>query len=84
MGSEVCPYSFYVTVSQEIFMALRLEDKKALVKEVNAVAGDSVTAVAAEYRGLSVSQMTELRKEARNAGVYMRVIKNTLARRART
>ena len=63
-------------------MALRLEDKKALVKEVNAVAGDSVTAVAAEYRGLTVSQMTELRKEARNAGVYMRVVKNTLARRA--
>jgi len=63
-------------------MALRLEDKKALVKEVNAVAGDSVTAVVAEYRGLSVAEMTELRKEARNAGVYMRVVKNTLARRA--
>ena len=63
-------------------MALRLEDKKALVKEVNAVAGESVTAVAAEYRGLSVAEMTELRKEARNAGVYMRVVKNTLARRA--
>ena len=63
-------------------MALRLEDKKALVKEVNAVAGDSVTAVAAEYRGLSVAEMTLLRKEARNAGVYMRVVKNTLARRA--
>ena len=63
-------------------MALRLEDKKALVKEVNAVAGDSVTAVAAEYRGLTVAEMTELRKEARNAGVYMRVVKNTLARRA--
>ena len=63
-------------------MALRLEDKKALVKEVNAVAGDSVTAVAAEYRGLSVSEMTELRKTARNAGVYLRVVKNTLARRA--
>ena len=63
-------------------MALRLEDKKALVKEVNAVAGDSVTAVAAEYRGLSVGEMTELRKEARSAGVYMRVVKNTLARRA--
>ncbi|NOR37080.1 MAG: 50S ribosomal protein L10 [Woeseiaceae bacterium] len=63
-------------------MALRLEDKKQLVKEVNAVAGESVTAVAAEYRGLSVAEMTELRKEARNAGVYMRVVKNTLARRA--
>ena len=63
-------------------MALRLEDKKTLVKEVNAVAVDSVTAVAAEYRGLSVAEMTELRKEARNAGAYMRVVKNTLARRA--
>ena len=63
-------------------MALRLEDKKALVKEVNAVAGDSVTAVAAEYRGLSVAEMTELRKVARSSGVYMRVVKNTLARRA--
>ena len=63
-------------------MALRLADKKALVEEVNAVAGDSVTAVAAEYRGLSVSEMTELRKNARSAGVYMRVVKNTLAKRA--
>jgi len=63
-------------------MALRLEDKKLFVKEVNAVAGESVTAVAAEYRGLSVAEMTELRKEARGAGVYMRVVKNTLARRA--
>ena len=63
-------------------MALRLEDKKTLVKEVNAIAGDSVTAVAAEYRGLSVSDMTELRKSARSAGVYLRVVKNTLARRA--
>ena len=63
-------------------MALRLEDKKALVKEVNAVAGESLSAVAAEYRGLSVAEMTELRREAREAGVYMRVVKNTLARRA--
>jgi len=63
-------------------MALRLEDKKLFVKEINAVAGESVTAVAAEYRGLSVAEMTELRKEARGAGVYMRVVKNTLARRA--
>ena len=63
-------------------MALRLEDKKALVQEVNAVAGESLSAVAAEYRGLSVAEMTALRKEARAAGVYMRVVKNTLARRA--
>ncbi len=63
-------------------MALRLEDKKTFVKEINAVAGDSITAVAADYRGLSVAEMTELRREARNAGVYLRVVKNTLARRA--
>jgi large subunit ribosomal protein L10 len=81
-GVTVTKFICGLTVGQEIFMALRLEDKKALVKEVNAVAGDSVTAVVAEYRGLSVAEMTELRKEARNAGVYMRVVKNTLARRA--
>ena len=63
-------------------MALRLEDKKAVVQEVNAVAGESISAVAAEYRGLSVAEMTALRREARNAGVYLRVVKNTLARRA--
>ena len=63
-------------------MALRLEDKKALVQEVNAVAGESLSAVAAEYRGLWVAEMKALRKEARAAGVYMRVVKNTLARRA--
>ena len=63
-------------------MALRLEDKKNFVKEINAVAGESISAVAAEYRGLSVAEMTELRREARAAGVYMRVVKNTLARRA--
>jgi len=71
-----------VTVSQEKFMALRLEDKKRFVKEINAVAGDSITAVAAEYRGLSVADMTELRRSARSSGVYLRVVKNTLARRA--
>ena len=63
-------------------MALRLEDKKAFVKEVSAVAGESLSAVAAEYRGLTVAEMTELRSEARNAGVYLRVVKNTLARLA--
>ena len=73
--------AYIVTVSQEKFMALRLEDKKRFVKEVNAVAGDSITAVAAEYRGLSVAEMTDLRREARSAGVYLRVVKNTLARR---
>lgn len=63
-------------------MPLRLEDKKALVAEVNVVAANAYSALAAEYRGLTVTQMTELRKEARESGVYMRVVKNTLARRA--
>jgi len=68
--------------SQEDFMALKIEDKKALVAEVNAVAATAQSVVAAEYRGLSVSQMTDLRLKARNSGVYLRVVKNTLARRA--
>ena len=63
-------------------MALRLEDKKALVAEVNAVASNALSAVAAEYRGLTVEQMTTFRKQARDAGVYVRVVKNTLAKRA--
>lgn len=63
-------------------MALNFEQKKAIVAEVAEVAGSAFSAVAAEYRGLSVSEMTELRVEARNNGVYLRVVKNTLARRA--
>ena len=63
-------------------MALNLAEKKALVADVNAVAASSLAAVVAEYRGLTVAQMTELRTEARNAGVYMKVVKNSLARRA--
>lgn len=63
-------------------MALRLEDKRALVAEVNAVASEAFSAVAAEYRGLTVEQMTTFRAQARAAGVYVRVVKNTLAKRA--
>lgn len=63
-------------------MALNLEDKKALVTEVNEVASKALSVVAAEYRGLTVTQMTELRSKSRAAGVYMRVVKNTLARKA--
>ncbi len=63
-------------------MALKLEDKKALVAEVNAVAASAQSVVAAEYRGITVSQMTDLRSKARKSGVYLRVVKNTLARRA--
>jgi large subunit ribosomal protein L10 len=63
-------------------MALRLEDKKALVAEVNEVATDALSAVAADYRGMTVEQMTEFRAKARGEGVYVRVVKNTLAKRA--
>jgi large subunit ribosomal protein L10 len=63
-------------------MPLNLDDKKALVAEVSAVAARAQSLVAAEYRGLTVSEMTELRARARGQGVYMRVVKNTLARRA--
>lgn len=63
-------------------MALSLEQKQQIVSEVAAVATNAHSAVAAEYRGLSVTAMTDLRARARAEGVYLRVIKNTLARRA--
>ncbi len=63
-------------------MALNLEAKKAVVEEVSKYAAQAHSAVAAEYRGLTVSEFTQLRKTARETGVYLRVIKNTLAKRA--
>ena len=63
-------------------MALDFSSKQALVAEVNSVAAEAQAAVAAEYRGLTVAEMTELRASARNSGVYVKVVKNTLARRA--
>ena len=63
-------------------MALSLADKKQVVSEVAAVAQSAHSAVAAEYRGLTVDEMTALRVKAREGGVYLRVVKNTLARRA--
>lgn len=63
-------------------MALRLEQKQAFVAEVANVAAKAHSAIAAEYRGLTVPEMTELRKRARESQVYLRVVKNTLARRA--
>src|ERR1700746_1116588 len=63
-------------------MALNLEDKKAVVAEVAAVAATAQSVVAAEYRGLTVGQLTELRAKGRKQAVYMRVVKNTLARKA--
>ena len=63
-------------------MPLRLEEKQALVAEVGAVAAAAHSAVAAEYSGLTVAEMTDLRRSARENGVYVRVVKNTLARLA--
>ena len=63
-------------------MPMNLEGKKVLVSEVNTVAATAKSVVAAEYRGLTVTQMTDLRSKARANGVYLRVIKNTLARKA--
>lgn len=63
-------------------MGLKLDDKKTVVAEVNAVAASAQSAVAAHNRGLSVTQITSLRARARKQGVYMRVVKNTLARKA--
>lgn len=63
-------------------MSLNLNDKKAVVAEVSAQIADAQTIVLAEYRGIQVGDMTRLRASARENGVYMRVLKNTLARRA--
>ena len=63
-------------------MALRLEEKQAIVAEVNQAATGALSAVVSDYRGLTVSQMTDLRAKARESGVFLKVIRNTLARRA--
>jgi large subunit ribosomal protein L10 len=63
-------------------MALRLEDKQAIVAEVNEAAKGALSAVVADSRGVTVSAMTQLRAKARANGVFLRVIRNTLARRA--
>ncbi|WP_047250416.1 50S ribosomal protein L10 [Chromobacterium subtsugae] len=63
-------------------MSLNIEDKKAVVAEVSAQLAAAQTLVIAEYRGIEVSSMTKLRAQARENGVYLRVLKNTLVRRA--
>ncbi len=63
-------------------MGLNLEEKKALVAEVSAKVAQAQAIVLAEYRSLGVGQITQLRAKARGAGIYFRVLKNTLARRA--
>ena len=63
-------------------MTLRLADKMAVVEEVTQVASKAISAVVADYRGLTVNEMTQLRSQARKSGVYIKVVRNTLTRRA--
>jgi large subunit ribosomal protein L10 len=63
-------------------VSLGLEEKKEIVAELTAVADSAQSVIAADYTGISVSEMTELRREARNNGVHLRVVRNTLVRRA--
>jgi len=63
-------------------LSLNLEEKKAVVAEVAAQVADAQTVVVAEYRGIKVEDLTKLRAIARKEGVYLRVLKNTLVRRA--
>ena len=63
-------------------MALQLEQKKAIVADVHAAAGNALSAVVADHRGVSVAEMTDLRRRARESGVYLRVVRNTLLKRA--
>lgn len=63
-------------------MALGLDAKKAIVKDVNDVASKALSVAVAEYRGIEVADMTKLRIQAREQGVHLRVIRNTLAKRA--
>ncbi len=63
-------------------MSLNLQEKQAVVVEVSAQVAQAQTIVLAEYRGIAVSDITKLRANARQSGVYFRVLKNTLARRA--
>ena len=73
----------YLTLTEgEKTLSLNLTEKKAVVAEVSEQVASAQAIVLAEYRGLSVTQITTLRAEARKAGVYLRVLKNTLVRRA--
>ena len=63
-------------------MAIRIEDKKQIVSEVNQAASSALSAVLADYRGVTVSDMTILRKTARENKVYLRVVRNTLLKKA--
>ena len=63
-------------------MALQLEHKQAIVADLNAAAANALSAVVADHRGVSVAEMTDLRRRARESGVALRVVRNTLLKRA--
>ena len=65
-------------------MPMRIDDKKVAVEELNEIANKAISAVAADYHGTSVSELTKLREEARNSSVHLKVIRNTLAKKALT
>lgn len=73
---------WFVLQRKEKTLSLNLEQKQAVVAEVSAEVARAQAIVLAEYRSLPVGNMTELRRKARSSGVYLRVLKNTLARRA--
>ena len=75
--------SFVLSLTEgEKTLSLNLAEKKEVVAEVSAQVANAQAIVLAEYRGIGVANMTKLRAEARQAGVYLRVLKNTLVRRA--
>lgn len=63
-------------------MPLKIADKREIVAQVNAVANSALSAAIADYRGLSVAELTDLRKQARETNVFLKVVRNTLAKRA--
>jgi large subunit ribosomal protein L10 len=70
-----------IIVMGACFMSLSLDQKKAVISEVTEAIASAQAGVLAEYRGLNVAQITALRTEARNAGVWIKVVKNNLAKR---
>ena len=75
-------FAFIAVFIGDTILGLNLEQKQAVVAEIGAQVAKAQTIVLAEYRSLKVGEMTELRRKARTSGVYLRVLKNTLARRA--
>ena len=78
----VALYIVNFSINRRAKVALNLESKKAIVAEVSTIAASALSAVAAEYRGITVGDMTELRAKAREEGVYLKVAKNSLVKRA--